>query len=366
MSATKTKTRSPLQPVEDFGSVLVVTGSTLAPENAYSHGDTRYVEFVNAERTVAVVSNNGSGYAVAVKTDLAVEQVLDPGSYVMTHDGYANTRANGIWYLIKDSGDRSKVRTRTSAEALLAKIQDVEHPLNVSLDGSFAPALAIVQNKVATEPDWRQSEALYRGLFDLEKVVGVDRDLLFLAVKEDRLTWSTPPVAPKQYLVVVHDEQTGTLTERVVDEVVKATGYVAEGQRIVHEGSVAEFLLVRRDRKMVWAIREIHDARSSLDKALASVTAKVESMQEDLNKGSLVTQRGFAGKIHLADAVEEAQAAATRLTDLVNAADLPWTFKERLIAGEFKQTGRYTSGRYDDDAAAEALAALNGMDLKSL
>lgn len=365
-TATKTRTRSPFQAADDFGQVLV-TRSAIAPaEDDKGYADTRYTEFVNAERTIAVISNYRD-YNLALRTTLTPEQVLDAESQYLTQDGYADTRARGVWVLIdtgRYSGISSKTAARKQAEALLAQIQDVNDPTTVSLDGKFGPALTIALKKVEQASEYRQDEERTSAVGDIAKEAGVNALLLAQAIKEDRLVWSTPPVAPAQVLVVVKDSTTGVLSERLVDEIVLATQEVEGLGRIVHKGNVTEYLLVRRERQQKASISAILTAREAVNERLNNVKQRTETLLEEVANGQRVGS-GFRDHLRLAEEVEYAQNAATIYNAAILASDLPQAFLEALLRDEYSEDKdeRYRYVNSDIRSACKALAALNGMSL---
>lgn len=361
-----TKTRAPksaFQAPPEGGSLLVHRKGAVAPaEDEKGYADTRYVEYINSERTVAVVSQY-RGYAVVAKTDLTAEQVLDAESYTMTNEGYAETRAQGVWVIVKDDLG-NKTGARRTADALLTQIQDVQNPVVVSLDGKYAPALTIARTKWEGEHDYYAEGKRRTALFDIAKDAGVDIDLLDLAVKEDRLVWSTAPMAPKSVIVVVEETVSGVLSERLVDEIVLASGEVEGLGRIKHTGSVGEYLLVRRERQMKYAVKEIVDRKERLVKALQDLQGRTERLLEEVAKGDVVG-RGFHDSLNLARETETAQAAASAYAAAVVNADLPGEFSLSLRNGTFADDeDRYGGTWAETRKALEALAALNGMSLK--
>lgn len=361
-----TKTRSPFQaPAESITSLAVLTDSTLAPEEKVGYVDSRYVEYINGEGTIAVIGGGGyrsSSYVLAVKTTLAPEDVYDPESYLFTNDGYTKTRAQGVWFAL-NRGAGAKTAARKLAEDLLAKVCDVSDPLRVEIDGKFAPALTIARAKWEAESDYRRDEARYSALAEIATQARVSQTLLALAVKEDRLIWSTPPVAPKQVLVTVLETVSGNLTERMVDEIVLATREVEGLGRIVHQGGVSEFLVVRRTRQQKWAVREILQNRENVTKTLNDVRSRVDTLLASLDKGETLG-RGMYDTLRLADDMEKAQAAASAYAAAVVSADLPGDYALSLRKGEFlDEDRRYGYLGADVRRALEALAALNGMPL---
>lgn len=372
MATTKTKPRSPMQapPAENGDMAIYVlhrSSPSTAPEEKVAYLSRSYVEFLNAERTVAVVGNYSS-YDVVLKTDLALADVLDADSDEMTRQDqpdsnyYARLRANGVWFpALTDIS--SKTRAREAAAAMLAEIQDVEHPLNVALDGTFAPALTIALKKVDAEPDYRRDDKRVYALADIAQKAKVNQRLLALAIKEDRLVWATPPVAPKQVMVVVEEDATGVLTERLVDEIVLADGQVEGLGRIVHQGSVTEHLLKRRERLQRNSVAEIIRMRAEVEERLQGISDRAVNLLADLNKGQVIG-RGFHDTLRLGDDVERAQQAATAYAAAVQSADLPQAFLESLIKGEFIEDSTYGWERKHSRKALEALSALNGMPLR--
>lgn len=368
MPATKTRTRSPFQ-AANFGSILVHrTGAAVAPSEA-DNVSTCYVEYANAEQTIVVMSDYRD-YSIAVRTDLTVDQVLSTESY-LRQEGYENTLARGVWIVVQDRIG-SKTRARAAAEVFLTEVQDVEHPVVVTLDGKHGPALTIALQEAEKQAarygyrtEDRDNSARREALRDLAKEAKVNVALLALAVKEDRLIWSTPPVAPKQVMVVVNETETGVLSERLVDEIVLATGEVEGLGRIVHQGSVGEHLLARRGRHQAYAVREILERREALGKALQEIKARADRLLEELADGGL-PGRGFHDTLNLGREVEQAQSAATSYAAAVVNADLPEAYNLRLRKGEFHdEEERYGSVYADTRRALEALSALNGLDIKS-
>lgn len=372
MATTKTKPRSPMQapPAENGDMAIYVlhrSSPSTAPEEKVAYLSRSYVEFLNAERTVAVVGNYSS-YDVVLKTDLALADVLDADSDEMTRQDqpdsnyYARLRANGVWFpALTDIS--SKTRAREAAAAMLAEIQDVEHPLNVALDGTFAPALTIALKKVDAEPDYRRDDKRVYALADIAQKAKVNQRLLALAIKEDRLVWATPPVAPKQVMVVVEEDATGVLTERLVDEIVLADRQVEGLGRIVHQGSITEHLLKARERHQRNAVTEIIRLRAEVEERLQGISDRAVNLLADLNKGQVIG-RGFHDTLRLGDDVERAQQAATAYAAAVQSADLPQAFLESLIKGEFIEDSTYGWERKHSRKALEALSALNGMPLR--
>lgn len=363
MTATKTrKPRSPFQADDAFGAILVNRkGARVLTAADKGYIDTRYVEYINAERTIAVVGYSRD-YAVVAKTDLAPTDVLDVDNYYLG-EGYEEIRARGVWAPVA-SGIGSKTHARTVAEYVLAGVQDVEHPFAVALDGKHAPALTIASQQWANET-WRQDDARHRALADLATETGIYPSILVLAVKEDRLTWSTPPVAPKQVLVTVYETETANLSERMVDEVVLATREVVGLGRIVHEGGVSEFLVLKRQRDQRNAVRAILTARHEVTEALASVQQRTEALLASLAKGEHLG-RGFRDGIRLAEEAERAQSAASNYTAAILRSDLPEAFLGALMRDEYSdQDAHYRYVEQDIRAATKALAALTGMEIET-
>lgn len=366
--ATATRIRSTFQPpAEDQVQTFYALSrgeATTGPAEPQSYASREHVEFINAEQTVAVVSGYSRGsYKIFVRTPLALTDYFAADADALTDEAsyYATLRNNGLWFEVLPYAGTNKTEARKRAEVFLADLQDVSNPLAVSLDGKFAPALTIALTKVNTERDYRRDEARVHALTSLARQAGVDVNLLALAIKEDRLTWSTPQVAPQRVVVVVKETETGNLTERVVDEVTLATGEVPDLGRIVHEGGVPDYLLKQRAFHQRRSVEAILRERENVTKALKDVQARAERLLADLAKGETLT-RGFFDTVSLADDVEKVQAAATAYSVEVSHADLPQGYLGALLRDDFADTEGGSSRWLASDVrvALTALSALNG------
>lgn len=365
--STKTRTRSPLQAADDFTAVFTLhrshaTTGPDAEEEKSSYINRESVEYVNAERTIAVSSGYRS-YDVLVRTDTALTDVVTEDSDALTSEQeyFADLRERGVWFPLF-TGISSKTAARQRAERLLRQVQDVARPLHVALDGKFAPALTIALKEVEAERDYRKDDTRERAVHKIAEEIGVHPAILALAIKEERLEWATPPVAPRQVMVVVRESATANLVERLVDEIVLATREVEGVGRIVHEGSVSEFLLRQRTLGQQQSVSAILRNREALQKALRDVQSRAQRLLDDLDKGEVIG-RGFYDTVRLADDAEKVQAAASAYALEVQHADLPGDYAVALRQNAFAdpEDARWVESQIRE--SIKALAALNGMEL---
>lgn len=366
--STKARTRSPFQapPSDGISAVYTLHRSepTTGPEEKTSYLNREYIEYINAEGTIAV-TRGYSSYDVIVKTDLSVADVVEADAEILTSEEayYADLRERGVWYEVL-SGIKAKTRAREHAEVLLQGVQDVQHPLHVALDGRFAPALTIALKTLDAEREFRRDDERLRAVGKIAQEAGVHPLLLALAVKENRLEWATPPVAPKQVMVVVKEDATGNLTERLVDEIVLAERHVEGLGRIVFEGGVPAYLLHRRSLQQQQSVSAILTAREKVEETLESLKQRVERLQKEVAEGQVIG-RGFYDTLRLAEDTEKAQQAATAYATEVSNADLPAAFLAGLLKNEYGEgegrTYRYVQS--DIRESIKALAAINGMPI---
>lgn len=357
--ATKTSTRSPLQPLPSTSPSRGLLYYTHL-DNAAEHQVAGFIEYISADASIAVVGKHyGSGYLVVVK-DPTVTPSKEYQDYAAKYPSWTTTVDRGVYRDIQVSAT-SKTAARTLAEGVLVKIQDTDNPLAVSLDGQHGPAFDIAtQTQAGKDQFWRDRD-IQSTYASIAVAAGVHPVLLALAIKENRLTWSTPKVAPARFLVVVEENATANLVERLVDEVQYSTSAVEDGQ-ILAKGTISEYLLVKRYRRQVASIRHILDARDALQRALQEVQSTSGAHLESLAQG-----RGLVGGLRddlsLGRLVEQANVAAATYRQVLVSNDLPEAFLERLTTGEFTED---TGSRHSDDyAARRAFAALTGQPFES-
>lgn len=365
---TKARTRSPFQATDDFPTVYTVhrsmaTTGPASEEEKSSYLNREHIEYVNAERTIAV-SSGYRNYDVLVRTDLAISDVVTADAEVLVSEEeyYADLRERGVWFPLF-TGIGSKTAARQRAERLLGEVQDVARPLHVALDGKYAPALTIALKEVDNEREWRRDDSRVSAVRALAEEAKINPLILALAIKEERLEWATPPVAPKQVMVVVRESESGNLSERLVDEIVLATHEVEGLGRIVHEGSVSQYLLHLRTFQQQRSVEAILRTREQAEEALQKVQSRATDLLESLAKGQVIG-RGFHDTLRLSEYAEQAQSAASAYAAEVAHADLPHAFLEGLCQNAYADTDtKYRYLHSDVRSSLEALAALNGMEI---